>query len=80
MCNDAYGAVMVASELAKAFNCSVNDLPLSLGALMAVTWIGPKLPAFITPEALQIVAEKFNIMPASLAGPEEDLKKMMANK
>jgi hypothetical protein len=31
---------MVASELAKAFNCSVNDLPLSLGALMAVTWWG----------------------------------------
>lgn len=29
-CNDAYSAIVVASELAKAFNCSVNDLPLTL--------------------------------------------------
>ena len=29
-CNDAYGAVKVASALAEAFGCSVNDLPLSL--------------------------------------------------
>jgi hydroxylamine reductase len=29
-CNDAYSAIMVAVELAKAFNCSVNELPLSL--------------------------------------------------
>lgn len=29
-CNDAYSAIVVATELAKAFNCSVNDLPLTL--------------------------------------------------
>lgn len=29
-CNDAYSAIKVAVELSKAFNCSVNDLPLSL--------------------------------------------------
>ena len=29
-CNDAYSAVYVAIELSKAFNCSVNELPLSL--------------------------------------------------
>lgn len=29
-CNDAYSAIKVVVELAKAFNCSVNDLPLSL--------------------------------------------------
>ena len=29
-CNDAYSAIKVATELAKAFNCSVNELPLSL--------------------------------------------------
>ena len=28
-CNDAYSAIQIASALAKAFNCSVNDLPLS---------------------------------------------------
>ena len=29
-CNDSYSAVVVATELAKALNCTVNDLPLSL--------------------------------------------------
>ena len=29
-CNDAYSAIRVAIALAKAFNCSVNDLPLSM--------------------------------------------------
>ena len=29
-CNDAYSAIKVALELSKAFNCSVNDLPLSI--------------------------------------------------
>lgn len=28
-CNDAYGAIQVAAALAKAFDCSVNELPLS---------------------------------------------------
>ena len=28
-CNDAYSAIKVAIELSKAFNCEVNDLPLS---------------------------------------------------
>jgi hydroxylamine reductase len=29
-CNDAYAAIQVAVALAKAFNCGVNDLPLTL--------------------------------------------------
>src|SRR5574344_883641 len=29
-CNDAYSAIQVAVALSKAFNCSVNELPLSL--------------------------------------------------
>ena len=29
-CNDAYSAIKVAGALAQAFNCSLNDLPLSL--------------------------------------------------
>jgi hydroxylamine reductase len=28
-CNDAYGAIQIAVALAKAFDCGVNDLPLS---------------------------------------------------
>ena len=29
-CNDAYSAIKVAAELTKIFNCSINDLPLSI--------------------------------------------------
>lgn len=29
-CNDSYSAIVVATELAKALDCGVNDLPLSL--------------------------------------------------
>lgn len=29
-CNDSYSAIVVATELAKALDCTVNDLPLSL--------------------------------------------------
>lgn len=29
-CNDAYSAIQIAVALAKAFNCGVNDLPLSI--------------------------------------------------
>lgn len=29
-CNDAYSGIKIATELAKVFNCSVNELPLSI--------------------------------------------------
>lgn len=37
-CNDAYGAIQVAAALAEAFNCQVNDLPLS----MVLSWYEQK--------------------------------------
>jgi len=37
--------------------------------------IGPSLPAFITPNILKVLVEKFNIMP--ITTPEEDLKAIM---
>lgn len=37
-CNDAYSAIKVAVALAEAFNCSVNDLPLS----MVLSWYEQK--------------------------------------
>jgi hydroxylamine reductase len=37
--------------------------------------IGPSLPAFITPNILKVLVEKFNIMPIST--PDEDLKAIM---
>lgn len=42
-CNDAYGAIMVAVALAKAFNCSVNELPLSL----VISWFEQKAVAVL---------------------------------
>jgi hydroxylamine reductase len=37
--------------------------------------LGPSLPAFITPNILKVLVEKFNIMP--ITTPEEDLKAIM---
>ncbi len=42
-CNDAYGAIQVALALAGAFNCSVNDLPLTL----VVSWFEQKAVAVL---------------------------------
>lgn len=42
-CNDAYGAIAVAVALAKAFGCSVNDLPLTL----VVSWFEQKAVAVL---------------------------------
>lgn len=77
-CNDAYGAIKVATALAEAFHCGVNDLPLTL----VISWfeqkavavlltllhlgvkgirIGPAAPAFITPNVLSILQEKFDL-------------------
>lgn len=42
-CNDAYSAIKVATELANAFECGVNDLPLSL----MVSWFEQKATAVL---------------------------------
>lgn len=91
-CNDAYSAIQVAIALSKAFDCDVNDLPLS----MVLSWyeqkavcilltllhlgikniyLGPTLPAFISPNVLNYLVENYQISPVST--PEEDLKKMI---
>ena len=91
-CNDAYSAIQVAIALSKAFDCDVNDLPLS----MVLSWyeqkavcilltllhlgikniyLGPTLPAFISPNVLNYLVENYQISPVS--SPEEDLKKMI---
>lgn len=88
-CNDSYGAIKVAVALAEAFNCSVNELPLS----MILSWyeqkavcvlltllylgienikLGPSLPAFVSPNVLNILVDKFKISPITTV--EEDLK------
>ena len=42
-CNDAYGAIAVAVALAKAFDCTVNDLPLTL----VISWFEQKAVAVL---------------------------------
>jgi len=42
-CNDAYSAIVVASALADAFGCTVNDLPLSL----VLSWYEQKAVAIL---------------------------------
>ena len=88
-CNDAYSAVQIAVALADAFECGVNDLPLSfilswyeqkaVAILLTLLYLGikdirlgPSLPAFITPNILNILVDKFDIKPIST--PDEDLK------
>ena len=91
-CNDAYSAIQVAVALAKAFNCDVNELPLSLvlswyeqkAVCILLTllslgikniYLGPSLPAFLSPTALNVLVEKFNLKPIST--PEADMKAML---
>ena len=88
-------AVVVATELAKALNCGVNDLPLSLAlshleqkaAAVLLTLLhlgvknirlGPSLPAYVTPNVLNVLVDKFNLMPTG--NVEEDIKNIMAGK
>jgi len=77
-CNDTYSAIRIASALAEAFDCSVNDLPLTL----IVSWfeqkaiavlltllaldirnirLGPRMPAFLTENVLNLLVETFGI-------------------
>ena len=77
-CNNAYGAIKVAVALAEAFDCSVNDLPLTLviswfeqkavAVLLTLLYlgvkgisIGPKPPAFISPNVFKILQEKYDL-------------------
>jgi len=91
-CNDAYSAIQIAVALSKAFNCGVNDLPLSL----VLSWyeqkacailltllhlgiknirIGPTLPAFLSPNVVNVIVEKFGLRP--IGNAEDDLAAML---
>ncbi|HOW35046.1 MAG TPA: hydroxylamine reductase [Candidatus Omnitrophota bacterium] len=94
-CNDAYSAIKIASALAGAFKCSVNELPLSfilswyeqkaVCILLTLLYLGiknirlgPSLPAFVSPNVLKILVEKFNIKPISTV--DEDLREALAGR
>mmetsp|Transcript_40859 Transcript_40859/g.78038 ORF Transcript_40859/g.78038 Transcript_40859/m.78038 type:complete len:652 (+) Transcript_40859:143-2098(+) len=42
--------------------------------------LGPRMPAFLTPEAVSILVEKFDIKPAQIGAPDTDMQQMMINK
>ncbi|MGB3221913.1 MAG: hydroxylamine reductase [Desulforhopalus sp.] len=92
-CNDSYSAIQIAVALAGAFECDVNDLPLS----MILSWyeqkavvilltlfslgikdirLGPSLPAFISPNVLNVLVENFQCKPIA-ATPQEDLQAIL---
>lgn len=91
-CNDAFSAIKVALALAEAFDCEVNELPLSLilswfeqkavAILLTLLYLGikdiylgPTVPAFISPNVLKILVDNYNITPIS--SPQEDLEKIL---
>jgi len=39
--------------------------------------IGPVLPAFLTPRVIDLLVEKYNIVPCDMRHPQDDLKLMM---
>jgi hydroxylamine reductase len=94
-CNDSYSAVVVALELAKALDCTVNDLPLS----MAISHLEQKAAAVLL-TLLNLGVQNIRLGPSLPAyidatvlkvlvdkynimptgDPEEDLKAMMQGK
>ncbi len=91
-CNDAYSAIKIALALSEAFDCDVNDLPLSyiitwyeqkaVAVLLTMLYLGlkdiylgPTLPAFVTPNVLQVLVDKFNLQ--TISTPEDDLQTIL---
>lgn len=92
-CNDAYSAIKVASALADAFQCGVNDLPLS----MVLSWYEQKAVCILLtllhlgikdillgpslPAFISPNVLQFlteNYNIAPISTPEEDLKKLLS--
>jgi len=91
-CNDSYSAIQLAIALSEAFECEINELPLSLvlswfeqkAIVVLLTLLslgvknirtGPTPPAFLTPNLLKILEDKFGLRNTTTV--EEDLKTML---
>ena len=91
-CNDAYSAIQIALALADAFQCGVNDLPLTLvlswyeqkAVCILLTllylglrniYLGPTLPAFVSPNVLDFLVKQYNLTPTG--DPKTDLEKIL---
>lgn len=90
-CNDAYSAIKVAEALANAFNCSINELPLSLVLswyeqkavciLLSLLYLGIK-NIYLGPTLPKFISPNVlnylveNFNISPISTPEEDLKKI----
>lgn len=74
-CNNAYGAIQVAVGLSKAFNCSVNDLPLTL----VVSWFEQKAVAVLL-TLLYLGVKGIRIGPAAPAFISPNVFKVLQDK
>ena len=91
-CNDAYSAIRVATALADAFACGVNDLPLTLvlswyeqkAVCILLTllhlgirniYLGPTLPAFLSPNVAKYLMDTYALHPTTTA--QQDLEAIL---
>jgi hydroxylamine reductase len=74
-CNDSYGAIQVAVGLAKAFNCGVNDLPLTI----VLSWFEQKAVAVLL-TLLALGVKGIRIGPAAPAFVSPNVFKILQEK
>jgi len=74
-CNDAYSAVVIAQALAEAFNCGVNDLPLSF----IISWYEQKAAAVLL-TLLHLGIKNIHLGPTLPAFIHPDILKVLNEK
>jgi hydroxylamine reductase len=74
-CNDSFGAIQVAIALAKAFNCEVNDLPLTI----VLSWFEQKAVAVLL-TLLALGVKGIRIGPAAPAFVSPNIMKILQDK
>lgn len=74
-CNDAYSAVVIAQALAQAFNCEINDLPLSF----IISWYEQKAAAVLL-SLLYLGVKNIHLGPTLPAFIHPDILKVLNEK
>ncbi|MFA5780451.1 MAG: hydroxylamine reductase [Elusimicrobiota bacterium] len=74
-CNDSYSAIKIATELAKAFNCGVNDLPLSI----ILSWYEQKAVCILL-TLLSLGVKNIKLGPSLPAFISANVLKILVNK
>jgi len=74
-CNDAYSAVVIAQALAEAFNCGINDLPLSF----IISWYEQKAAAVLL-SLLYLGVKNIHLGPTLPAFIHPDILKVLNEK